>query len=224
MEQVANGIHQVSGGSHAFIVDGDEGVVLVDTLMPKRDRVITAGLASIGRTAEDVVAILLTHSHFDHTGNVSTLKEQTGAPVYASPADAPAIRGDERPPPPPLFPEWIAPLVRRILPAPDPVELESQVSEGDVLPGDISVVDTPGHTPGHTSYMLDREGGVLFAGDAAVAKNGQVERGFFNRRGPVWDASIRHIAEQVFEMACFGHSGPIRAGASGAFRRYAEKL
>lgn len=224
MQRIANGIHQVSGGSHAFIVDGDEGVVLIDTLMPRRENTITSGLASIGRSPDDVVAILLTHSHFDHTGGVAALKRETGAPVFASSGDAPAIRGEERPPPPPLIPNWISPVLRRMLPAPDPVELEREVSEGDALPGDISVVDTPGHTPGHTSYLLDREGGVLFAGDAAVAKDGEIERGFFNRRGPTWDASIGHLAKQAFEMACFGHSGPIRAGAAGAFQRYATKL
>lgn len=224
MQQIVNGIHQLSGGSHAFIVDGDEGVVLIDTLMPRRESAITSGLASIGRAPDDVVAILLTHSHFDHTGGVAALKSETGAPVFASSGDAAAIRGEERPPPPPLIPKWISPVVRRILPAPHPVELEREVSEGDALPGDISVIETPGHTPGHTSYLLDRAEGVLFVGDAAVAKDGEIERGFFNRRSPAWDASIEHISDQTLEMACFGHSDPLLAGATGAFQRYTTKL
>lgn len=224
MRQIVKGIHQLSGGSHAFIVDGDEGVVLIDTLMPRRESAITSGLASIGRSPNDVVAILLTHSHFDHTGGVAALKSESGAPVFASSGDAPAIRGEERPPPPPLIPKWISPAIRRILPAPHPVELEREVSEGDALPGDISVIDTPGHTPGHTSYLLDRAGGLLFVGDAAVAKDGEIRRGFFNRRGPAWDASIGHIADQTFELACFGHSDSLRTGADSAFQRYAAKL
>jgi len=34
METVAPGVFQVSSGVNAFIVDGDEGVVLIDTGLP----------------------------------------------------------------------------------------------------------------------------------------------------------------------------------------------
>ncbi len=87
------------------------------------------------------------------------------------------------------------------------------------------MIDTPGHTPGHVSYLLDRAGGVLFVGDAAVAnRRGEVRRGWMNAPSPTFDASLRHLAEFDFDAAFFAHSRPIATGAAGAFERFAARL
>lgn len=66
MNNVADGVHQVDiGHVNAFIVDGDEGVTLIDTLLPRREGVIAEGLKTIGRSFDDVTAIVLTHAHTD---------------------------------------------------------------------------------------------------------------------------------------------------------------
>ena len=106
-------------------------------------------------------------------------------------------------------------------------EVDHLVSEasGASLPGDLRAIDTPGHTPGHTSFLLDREGGVMLVGDAARAsRDGGIVRGFFNRSSTQIDGSLRHLAEFKFETAVFGHSDPIRSKASSAFRRFDESL
>lgn len=226
MERIGEGIHRVAQGYvSAYVVDGDEGVVLIDTGLPRRHGVIESGLADIGRSPEDVVAILLTHAHADHTGGAARLQASTGASVVASTIDAPAIRGDEPVPPPPMMSGWLRFLVP-LIPKGEPVAVDHLVDEarGVGLPADLSVLETPGHTPGHVSYLLDRAGGVLFVGDAAVSKDGAVARGFMNRATPAWRASIAHIAEQDFEMAAFGHADPIPTGAAGAFASYAATV
>ena len=121
----------------------------------------------------------------------------------------------------PMF--WLAVF----FPNAPPVEVDHFVSEDatEALPGDLRAIDTPGHTPGHTSYLLDRAGGVLLVGDAAAAtKDGRVKRVSFNRSTPEVDGSLRHLAEFEFEIAAFCHSEPIRAQASAAFRRFADEL
>jgi hypothetical protein len=45
-----------------------------------------------------------------------------------------------------------------------------------------------------------------------------------NRAFPVFDNSIRHIAEFDFDIACFGHAAPITSGAGAAFRELADSL
>jgi glyoxylase-like metal-dependent hydrolase (beta-lactamase superfamily II) len=228
MEKVIGGVHQVSGGVNAFIVDGDEGVTLVDTGMPKRHGAILRGLESIGRGPSDIKAIVVTHAHFDHVGGAAALKRESGAPLYASTGDAAAVRGEVPKPIAPVLERFgfLSPLFR-FLPSGEAVAVDHEVGEATSagLPEDLSVIDTPGHTPGHVSYLLDRHGGLLFVGDAAVGtKQGGVKRGYMNRHTPTFDASLRHIAERGFEIACFGHSGPIRSAADASFRSFVATL
>ncbi|MDJ0923573.1 MAG: MBL fold metallo-hydrolase [Acidimicrobiia bacterium] len=228
METNVPGVHEVPGMSRCYVVDGDQGVTLIDTGMPRRAGKVAEVLARIGRSITDVNTIAITHSHPDHVGNAAALKIAAQAVVLASPADSPAIRGETPTTPPPLFGRlpFLRPLFR-LVPKAAPVDVDRMIDETSAagLPEDLRVIDTPGHTPGHVSYLLDRAGGVLFAGDAAVAtRNGEIKRGYFNAPLDAIDESIRHVAEFDFEVAFFAHSPGIERGARAAFQRFVEVL
>lgn len=220
MERIASGVYQISRGVNAFVVDGDEGVTLVDTGLPGRHGAIVEGLSDIGRSAKDIRAILVTHGHFDHFGGAASLWSASDADVYASHHDASILRGDTPPPPPPLLERvpFIG-AVLGLLPSASPLPVSHIVAEGydETMPEDFTVIDTPGHTEGHLSYLLDRDGGILFVGDAATQSNGKIKRGFFNRSTPDIVGSIAKLGSRDFEIACFGHSAPLTSGASKAF-------
>lgn len=223
METIASGVHQISSGGNAFIVDGDDGVTLVDAGLPRRHAAILAGIGAIGRKPSDVRSVVVTHAHVDHVGGLAALRQVTDVVVYASGGEAAVIRGERRPEPPPMFDRLgpIAPILARLIPTPAPTAVDVELAgSGDDLPADFTVIATPGHTVGHVSYRLEREGGIVFVGDAAVHKGGVIRPGFFNKPDATIDRSIRRLAEESFAIACFGHSGLIRTHAAAAFASF----
>ena len=94
-----------------------------------------------------LLAILLTHAHFDHIGGLKTLQAETNAPIYISLADStdPAQMSDGF------------------------LTFTDLVKDGDVLTFDglqFTVLETPGHTPGSVCYLCGNE---LFSGDTLFA-------------------------------------------------------
>jgi glyoxylase-like metal-dependent hydrolase (beta-lactamase superfamily II) len=69
------------------------GVVLLDTGFPGDAKRIRRAMAKAGVGPKDVRAILLTHGHIDHAGNVAELKAWTGARVYAHPLEQQHLDG-----------------------------------------------------------------------------------------------------------------------------------
>ncbi|NND83672.1 MAG: MBL fold metallo-hydrolase [Acidimicrobiia bacterium] len=222
MERIIDGVYMVSlGYVRAWVIDGDAGVTLIDTGTPKKEGPIMAALASIGRSADDLSRIVITHSHVDHVGSLAAISAQATAEVVVPEADAAAVRGEESAPTPPMLDRvpFLKPVFRR-LPGAAPASVDRTVTDGDTLPGDLTAIGTPGHTPGHTSYRLDRGDGVLFVGDACAHKGSEIVRGFFNAPRPDIDGSIRRLAEEEVGVACFAHSGVMR-DVGGAFARFA---
>ena len=83
MTSIAHGVHQVSGCSRSFIIDGNEGVTLIDTGLPKKDGAIVEVLSSIGRSVEEVRRIGITHAHIDHFGNAAVLDRMVVSQQYS---------------------------------------------------------------------------------------------------------------------------------------------
>src|SRR3972149_1749448 len=99
--------------------------------------------------------------------------------------------------------------------------LDSPIVRGDrPQPG-----PTPAHTPGHLAFLLARDGGVLFAGDAAanVIRLG-MPIGMFTADREQAKESVRKLAALEFEVACFGHGRVLKGEANLRVRRLAGEL
>src|SRR5665647_3407800 len=90
---VARGVWQVGlRGVNVFLIEAGDGLVLVDAGLRHSPPRITEAIYSLGRLPQDVVAIVVTHTHRDHVGGLAEMMRRTGAEVWMHPADAALVR------------------------------------------------------------------------------------------------------------------------------------
>ena len=79
----------------------------------------------------------------------------------------------------------------------------------DLKIGDIEVIPTPGHTPGHVCLLYDD---VLFAGDLLRTSKGQLGpmASFMNWNTHISMESAKKVADYHFEWICPAHGEPIK--------------
>lgn len=87
--QIAPRIHRVGPDSivNAYLVEDSGEVTIVDAGAPGLWRLLPAELAAMGRSLEDVRAIVLTHGHTDHVGFAELARRERGWPVLVHGAD-----------------------------------------------------------------------------------------------------------------------------------------
>ncbi|MEV6301632.1 MBL fold metallo-hydrolase [Actinoplanes sp. NPDC051861] len=220
MREVVDGVFELRlGYVNVHVIITDDGVVLVDTGLPGRSQLIERALQGIRRPLGEVTTILITHHHPDHVGSLAELRRRTGARVVAHAADAPNITGAIATAAPA---GRIGKLVSRLIGTVEPTKIDQLITAdgSEPLPG-FTALHTPGHTRGHVSYLLDRSGGVLFAGDAAASRRGRVSG---PPRAVTADPvraghSLARLAELEFEHAVFGHGRAVSGMAVEAFRK-----
>jgi glyoxylase-like metal-dependent hydrolase (beta-lactamase superfamily II) len=213
------------GPVNVFLLDSD-GLTLIDTGVPDSAGKILAAVESLGKRAEDIAHILVTHCHADHSGSLAELKRKTGATAVMHPLDAALVRKGESMRPVSAAPgvaNWLVYnlFIKRMgLGTVEPAEIEQTVADGDELPvaGGLQVIHLPGHSAGQVGFLWPQHGGILFAGD--VASN-LVRLGY----PPIFEnlaegqRSLARLGGLDFEVACFGHGKAIVGGAAARFQQ-----
>jgi glyoxylase-like metal-dependent hydrolase (beta-lactamase superfamily II) len=192
---------------NAFLVREDDGFTLVDTTVGGG----AAGLIAAARSAGgEIRRIALTHGHGDHVGSLDALKQQLGdaVPVLMPELDARIHAGEQvvdgKPPG-----QW-----PKLKTTPD-----VRLTGGETI-GSLEVIPTPGHTPGHVSF-LDTRDGTLIVGDVFTSIGGLAVTNHLNLRFPLaamatWDKAKDLEAAQRLRaldpgLLVVGHGGPVRA-------------
>ncbi len=162
----AGGEKALTMDCHAFLLHLPEGPVLIDagtgTMMHARLGHLHARLAETGVKHEDIRTILLTHAHKDHFGG---LVDEAGRAMFPNAElllhEVEAAFWFDTPPE--QMPERARGSLHLNAKAFGPYEGRiRRVAEGEGLPG-IAARLAPGHTPGHTAWVIETGAAPLIA-------------------------------------------------------------
>jgi glyoxylase-like metal-dependent hydrolase (beta-lactamase superfamily II) len=161
----AGGVPMTAGGllverdGHRILIDAGLGDIQLDSHYgPIRGGAMLETLKSVGVAPEDIDVLALTHIHIDHTG-WAFIHDGHGGRTATFPSASYVLAREE----------W-EPLSRGVPPAdmPDPTTVVEPLlrhpkltlveDSGVVVPG-ITALVTPGHTPGHASYIVTSSSG-----------------------------------------------------------------
>jgi glyoxylase-like metal-dependent hydrolase (beta-lactamase superfamily II) len=154
--QITNDVYAVKDGivNMYLIKDGSE-FIAIDA--GQKNRTIKDEFQKLGLDPDQVRAVLLTHSDFDHVGAVSLYKN---AKVYLPENEEQLINGE----------------TGRFLFFGNKLDIESyKLLDDNVLwIGSVKImpIPAPGHTPGTTCYVINDR--YLFTGDALRLQSGSI--------------------------------------------------
>lgn len=152
------------GFVNCYLVREDDGFTLVDTgMLASSAELIVTAATELGGT---IRRILLTHAHTDHVGSADALLAALGAEQTELISNARSLPLLQSPPDKSLRPGEASGTIKGGLPgiAAKPTRL---VVEEETI-ASLRCIDTPGHIPGHMSFLDERDG-TLYAGDALTS-------------------------------------------------------
>ena len=200
------------------------GFTLIDSTISGGEDDIIEAARMLG---SPIRRILLTHAHTDHVGSVDGLAAKLpGVTVAIAERSLPLLR---RPSDKSLRPgepqeKFAGGLPGIVTP------VTHLVSDGELF-GSLRVIDTPGHIPGHQSFLDERDG-TLFAGDELVGVGRLSVCGwtpwyfslptFVMWSKPLALASARKLLDFPIQRFACGH-GAMREGGIAALRQAIAK-
>ncbi len=211
VQQVADGVWQLSGFPPNAINVYVLGDVLIDAGTRLDRRRVLRQIAGM-----DIAAHALTHAHFDHYGSSHAVCTTLGIPLWCGADDVEAVEAGK-----------MVAKGGRMVPGAPAHPVDRALREGDEVAG-FTVLDTPGHSPGHVSYWREADR-VLVCGDVMWGYNPFVLAGGIRQPFPLASPdpalnrrSARRLAELEPELVCFGHGPVLHDGT--AFVAAAQRL
>jgi glyoxylase-like metal-dependent hydrolase (beta-lactamase superfamily II) len=167
---------------HPTVMWDDENMIMVDAGYSGQYDTIRDACINEGIHFENINKIIITHQDLDHFGGLPEILEasKNKIEVFAHEDDKPYIQGEK-----PLvrlnsnflnsMPEDRQEMVKQMFKNFTPVDVETTLSDDQELPfcGGITVIHTPGHTPGHLC-LYHKNSKTLIVGDAMNVMDGKL--------------------------------------------------
>jgi glyoxylase-like metal-dependent hydrolase (beta-lactamase superfamily II) len=220
MKQIVPGLYTLSGMimGRVYLIEGADDLTIIDAALQMSVPAIRKQAAQLPN--KPVKRILITHGHPDHIGGLPALKQATNAEVIASTIERPFVEGTQ-----PLPRKPGAPFPPQTMPG---TPVDRAVNQDDVIPtgiGDLYVVFTPGHAPGHISFWQPEQR-ILFTGDTMMHLFGglRLPIPLFTLDMDENKRSIQKLADLNPAVLCFGHGTPITQNAAETLRAFAQRV
>ncbi len=230
------------GVINPLIVWDEKDVVLFDAGLPGMDKKFRETAADTGVPFERLNKVLITHSDMDHIGSLSQIINIRGGDitVFAHKEEKPYIECEL----PPIrlkqmeanicsmtgaMREQIVTMTENLKKSYQMFKaiVDKTLEDGEVLPvcGGITCIYTPGHTPGHMSYYLEKLK-LLIAGDILQVMDGSLEKcpDFTILDKEAFIASLKKISRYKIEMLVCYHGGLFRGDATNRIVEIASGL
>lgn len=158
------------------------------------------------------IALLLTHSHWDHIADVSKVKCAYSIPIYIHPRDSKNLihPGSDG------LPCWIT--IEGV--NPDHLFAPDEILHFNAL--ECRVIETPGHTPGGVCFYFPSKG-ILFSGDTLF--QGTIGNLSFSTARPdeMWP-SLKKLSHLPPDTVVYPGHGPATTIGEESWLPNAEKL
>jgi glyoxylase-like metal-dependent hydrolase (beta-lactamase superfamily II) len=195
--QVGGSGFTASEDAAIYLVNFDGHAALIDAGCGRALEKLLSNVVATGAQPEWIEGLLITHSHFDHTGGARALRQRLGCTVIAHDLDAGFIeRGDDEV----TGATWYGSTL-------EPCTVDRRLSgpreEIDFGGRKISVVHIPGHSPGSVAYVTESDGlKVVFAQDV----HGPLHPSLLSNAAD-YQASLQRLVDLEADILCEGHYG-----------------